>query len=238
LEINKPKELKIELLKLLTNIKNYTNVNNIQVQVHTSELKVFVRSWEDKDSGLSLESFRKGLVKVKETKEPFVSNELGKRFNIKAISPIFNEKKEYIGTIEVIMDYSDLRNRLKYMGIEVLPLLEKKYLEIAKYHKDNQILYDYIVIQNNYDEKLYDLLLQNKKYLSTDKFYYENKNKIITQIKLAEVDFDSVGILVIAFDKTKLKFNYLPSYEYLGEINGGTNSINSNIRNKKEIIIK
>lgn len=238
LEINKPKELKIELLKLLTNIKNYTNVNNIQVQVHTSELKVFVRSWEDKDSGLSLESFRKGLVKVKETKEPFVSNELGKRFNIKAISPLFNEKKEYIGTIEVIMDYSDLRNRLKYMGIEVLPLLEKKYLEIAKYHKDNQILYDYIVIQNNYDEKLYDLLLQNKKYLSNDKFYYENKNKIITQIKLAEVDFDSVGMLVIAFDKTKQKFNYLPSYEYLGEINGGTNSINSNIRNKKEIIIK
>lgn len=238
LEINKPKELKTELLNLLTNIKNYTNVNNIQVQVHTKELKVFVRSWENKDSGLMLESFRKGLVKVKETKEPFVSNELGKRFNIKAISPIFNEKKEYIGTIEVIMDYSDLRNRLKYMGIEVIPLLEKKYLQVAEYHKDNQLLYDYVVIQNNYDEKLYDLLLENKKYLSNDKFYYENKNKIITQIQLSDVDLDSVGILVITFAKTKSKFNYLPRYEYLGEINSGNNLINPNIRNKKEIIIK
>jgi anti-sigma regulatory factor (Ser/Thr protein kinase) len=238
LEKNKANELKLELSNLLTNIKNYTNIKNIQVQVHTKDLKVFVRSWEDKDSGLSLESFRKGLVKVKETKEPFVSNELGKRFNIKAISPIFNEKKEYIGTIEVIMDYSDLRNRLKYMGIDVIPLLEKKYLNIAKYHKDNQPLHEYVIIQNNYDEKLYDLLLENKEYLSNDKFYYENKNKIVTQIQLADVDLDTVGILMIAFDKTKLKFNYLPRYEYLGEINSGTNPTNSNIRNKKEIIIK
>ena len=80
LEKNKPKELKKELLSSLENIKNYTNINNIQIQVHTKDLKVFVRSWEDKDTGLSLESFRKGLIKVKETKEPFVSNELGKRF--------------------------------------------------------------------------------------------------------------------------------------------------------------
>ena len=88
LEQDKPKELKKEILKLLEIIKTYSNQNNLQVQIHTKDLKVFVRSWEDKDSGLSLESFRKGLVKVKETKEPYVSNELGKRFNIKAIAPI------------------------------------------------------------------------------------------------------------------------------------------------------
>ena len=117
LEQNKPIDLKKELVKLLNNIKTYTNQNNIQIQIHTKDLNVFVRSWEDKDSGLNLESFRKGLVKVKQTKEPFVSNELGKRFNIKAIAPIFDKDEEYIGTIEVIMDYSDLKNRLKYMGI-------------------------------------------------------------------------------------------------------------------------
>lgn len=125
LEQNNPKELKKELLVLLDNIKKYTNQTNIQVQIHTKDLKVFVRSWEDKDIGLNLENFRKGLVKVKNTQEPFVSNELGKRFNIKAISPVFNKNEEYIGTIEVIMDYSDLKNRLKYLGIEIIPLLEK-----------------------------------------------------------------------------------------------------------------
>ncbi|MFW2442849.1 cache domain-containing protein, partial [Aliarcobacter butzleri] len=138
LEQDKPKELKKEILKLLEIIKTYSNQNNLQVQIHTKDLKVFVRSWEDKDSGLSLESFRKGLVKVKETKEPYVSNELGKRFNIKAIAPIFNKSGEYIGTIEVIMDYSDLKNRLKYMGIDIIALLEKEYLQIAKSHQNSQ----------------------------------------------------------------------------------------------------
>ena len=171
LEQNKPIDLKKELVKLLNNIKTYTNQNNIQIQIHTKDLNVFVRSWEDKDSGLNLESFRKGLVKVKQTKEPFVSNELGKRFNIKAIAPIFDKDEEYIGTIEVIMDYSDLKNRLKYMGIEIIPLLEKKYLQIAQSYKNNTSLHEYIVIQDEYDKKLYDFLSQNKKYISNEKYY-------------------------------------------------------------------
>lgn len=230
LEQDKPKELKKEILKLLEIIKTYSNQNNLQVQIHTKDLKVFVRSWEDKDSGLSLESFRKGLVKVKETKEPYVSNELGKRFNIKAIAPIFNKNGEYIGTIEVIMDYSDLKNRLKYMGIDIIALLEKEYLEIAKSHQNSEFLYDYVVIEDEYDKSFFDFLLSNKEYLSNKKFYYENKNKIITQIPLGDVDKQSIGLLMIRFDKDKQKFSYLPRYEYKGDIN-----IKSDIKNKEEI---
>ena len=230
LEQDKPKELKKEILKLLEIIKTYSNQNNLQVQIHTKDLKVFVRSWEDKDSGLSLESFRKGLVKVKETKKPYVSNELGKRFNIKAIAPIFNKSGEYIGTIEVIMDYSDLKNRLKYMGIDIIALLEKEYLQIAKSHQNSAFLYDYVVIEDEYDKSFFDFLLSNKEYLSNKKFYYENKNKIITQIPLGDVDKQSIGLLMIRFDKDKQKFSYLPRYEYKGDIN-----IKSDIKNKEEI---
>lgn len=238
LEQNRAKELKDELLKLINNIKTYTNQNSIQVQIHTKDLKVFVRSWEDKDSGLNLESFRKGLVKVKETKEPYVSNELGKRFNIKAISPIFNNNDEYIGTIEVIMDYSDLKNRLKYLGIEIIPLLEKKYLDIAQSYKESLTLGDFVVIQQQYDKKLYDFLFTHKEYLSNEKFYYENKNRIITQIPLGNIDEQNVGVMVICFDKNEQNFNYLPKYEYLGEINIKSNLKNIEEKEKREIIIK
>ncbi len=238
LEQNKPIDLKKELVKLLNNIKTYTNQNNIQIQIHTKDLNVFVRSWEDKDSGLNLESFRKGLVKVKQTKEPFVSNELGKRFNIKAIAPIFDKDEEYIGTIEVIMDYSDLKNRLKYMGIEIIPLLEKKYLQIAQSYKNNTSLHEYIVIQDEYDKKLYDFLSQNKKYISNKKYYHENKDRIITQIPLGNIDEQSVGLMIICFDKNEQNFNYLPRYEYMGEINSKSNLKNMQEKDKREIIIK
>jgi len=238
LEKNDQKKLKVELLKLLSNIKNYTNIYNIQVQVHTKELEVFVRSWEDEDLGLSLKEFRKGLVKVKETKEPFVSNELGKRFNIKAISPIFDRNKKYIGSIEVIIDYSDLKNRLKYMGIEIIPLLEKKYLKIAQYHKKNQLLHDYVVLKEEYDKNFFHILQENKNYISNEFFYYEIKNKIVTQIPLENMDLESIGKLMIYFDKNEQDYKYLPRYEYLGEINTKTDLKNSNIKQKREIIIK
>lgn len=238
LEQNRPKELKEELLKLLENIKTYTNQTNIQVQIHTKDLKVFVRSWEDKDSGLDLEKFRKGLVKVKETQKPFVSNELGKRFNIKAISPVFNKNDEYIGTIEVIIDYSDLKNRLKYMGIEIIPLLEKKYLDIAQSYKNSVSLGEFVVIQEGYDKKLYDSLLTHYEYLSNEKFYYENKNRIITQISLGNIDEQNIGLMIISFDKKEQNFNYLPKYEYLGEINIKSNTKNTEEKEKREIIIK
>ena len=238
LEQNKPIDLKKELVKLLNNIKTYTNQNNIQIQIHTKDLNVFVRSWEDKDSGLNLESFRKGLVKVKQTKEPFVSNELGKKFNIKAIAPIFDKDEQYIGTIEVIMDYSDLKNRLKYMGIEIIPLLEKKYLQIAQSYKNNTSLHEYIVIQDEYDKKLYDFLSQNKKYISNKKYYHENKDRIITQIPLGNIDEQSVGLMIICFDKNEQNFNYLPRYEYMGEINSKSNLKNMQEKDKREIIIK
>lgn len=136
------------------------------------------------------------------------------------------------------MDYSDLKNRLKYLGIEIIPLLEKKYLKIAQNYKDNPLLDDYIVIQEEYDKKFYDFLLENKGYLTTNKFYYENKNRIITQIPLGSFDEESIAIMMICFDKNEQNFKYLPKYEYLGEINTKSNLKNNEEKEKREIIIK
>jgi hypothetical protein len=236
LKLNQPQQLKNELDNLLTTISNYTKQQNIQIQVHTKALKVFVRSWENKDTGLNLTSFRHGLVKVKQTKQPFVSNELGKRFNIKAISPIFDEK-EYIGSLEVIMDYSSLKERLAIAGIEVLPILNSKFLNIAAYHKNNKKLYDYVIIEKQYNENIYNLLVHNKDILKQKQFYYEVDDTIITLIPLGNIEGNAVGYLVASFKNTNQNFNYLPTYEYKGIINADT-SYTQEIKEQKNIIIK
>ena len=236
LKQNQPQQLKNELANLLKTISDYTKLKNIQVQVHTKNLKVFVRSWEDKDTGLNLTSFRHGLVKVKQTQQPFVSNELGKRFNIKAISPIF-DGKEYIGSLEVIMDYSSLKERLQMAAIEVLPLLKNKFLKIAKYHKNNQRLYSYVIVDKDYNKNLYNILLNNKEVLEQKQFYYEIDDTIITFIPLGSIKKETVGYLVASFKNTNQNFNYLPNYQYKGNINT-TITPKQNIQDKKNIIIK
>lgn len=236
LKNNQPKKLKNELNNLLTSISDYTKQYNIQIQVHTKDLKVFIRSWEDKDIGLNLSSFRKGLVKVKQTKKPFVSNELGKRFNIKAISPIF-DGKEYIGSLEVIMDYSSLKKRLEIAGIEILPILNSKFLNIAKNLTNNQRLYDYVIIENNYNKNLYNLLLQHKEILSKNQFYYEIDDTIITFIPLGNIKTETVGFLAASFKNSNQNFNYLPTYQYKGIINGET-YYKQEIQERQNITIK
>lgn len=233
LKKNQPKKLKKELDILIQSISNYTKQKNIQIQVHTKDLKVFVRSWEDKDIGLNLKSFRKGLVKVQKTQQPFVSNELGKRFNTKAIAPIF-EKEEYIGSIEVIMDYSSLKKRLKISGIQILPIIHEKFLSIAHTYKNNKKLYNYVLIENQYNENIYNTLRKNKNILSQKKLYYEIDDTIITFVPLGNIKKETIGYLVARFKNSNQNFSYIPSYEYKGIIN---NNFNKNIK-QKNITIK
>lgn len=230
-------ELKKELVKLIEIIKTYTK-HEIDIQIHTKDLEVFTRSWEDKDFGLKLESFREGLVKVKNTKEPYVSSELGKRFNIKAIAPIFDKNSVFIGSVEVIVDFSFLIERLKAFGIGSIVLLETKYLDIAKYHNNNKVLENFVVLQNSFNKTLFETLSKNPKYLKNDKFYYETNDRIITQIPLGSFENRSVGVLVICFDKNINNFSYLPKYDYLGDITVKQEKKDFTSSQRKEIIIK
>ncbi len=229
-------KLKQELNSLIQLISNNTKEQKIQIQVHTKDLKVFVRTWEDKDTGLSLQDFRHGLVKVKTTKQPHVSNELGKRFNIKAIAPIY-DKGNYIGSLEVITDYTPLRRRLHIAGIEVLPLLDSKFLKIAKYHQNNQRLYDFVVIDKNYNKKLFDLLKHNKTILEKKKLYHEIGDRIITLIPIGTRKGMSVGYLAAGFEKVYEDFNYLPKYEYSGDMVNSHRYFRAPVE-KREVVIK
>jgi len=236
LKNNQKEQLQIEIDTVLQSISKHTQQQNIQIQVHTKDLKVFFRSWEDKDSGLSLENFRQGLVKVKATQQPFVSNELGQRFNIKAISPIFDGKK-YIGSLEVIIDYSSLKQRLKTAKIEVLPILHNSFLETAISLKNNKKIYDYIILEKEYNKKIYALLVKNKEFLSQDEIYYMSGDTIITLIPLGNIDQNAVGYLVASFHNTDKAFHYLPDYQYKGTIESSI-PINNEIKSQRNITIK
>jgi hypothetical protein len=238
LQNNDRVQMKQEINSLLSNINTYTDMKNIQVQVHTKNLEVFFRSWEEKDIGMSLKEFRKGLVKVQKTQEPFVSNELGKRLNIKAIAPIFDTKEHYIGSLEVIISYSDLQKKLHAFGIEIIPLLDIKYLHIAKYHAQNTKLYDYALIINQYDQKLFDLLKDDKSLLDTSKFYSMHNNLIITMIPIHDMYGSTVGYIVASFQKNTQYFNYLPQYHYDGYIISNHENFDIVKKEKPEIIIK
>lgn len=237
LENNNKIELKKELIKILDIIKIYTK-QDIDIQVHTKNLEVFARSWEDKDEGMPLSDFREGLVKAKKSLSPYVSNELGKRFNIKAIVPIYGNSGDFIGSIELIVDFKQLVNRLKSFGIESLVLLEKEYLQIASSYESMQTLDKFVVLHGEYNKDFFEILKDNQNFLDKNKQYYEYKNRVIASLPLGIYNNKSVGILQICFDKNMKNFTYLPQYSYDGDINSRQNEKKYEGFIKKEITIK
>ena len=199
-----------EIDKFLKEIKNSTGIDNIDIQVHTQNLEAFARNWDKSDYlGLKLAGFRKGLVEVKKSKKSLVSIELGKRLNIKAISPILDKNQNFIGSIEIIMDFKNIEKRLKKFGLKMLPLLDEKFIDIAVYIKNNQKIDRYFITEKKYSQELYQKLENNLYVFDKSKFYYEIGSKIIVFVPMLSVGIQDVGFIVLSMDaKQDEGYNY------------------------------
>ncbi len=216
LKSSNQKEALNRLSEFLKELKNSTGVDYIDIQVHTKDLKAFARSWDKRNYfGEELSSFRKGLVKVNKLRKSIVSIELGKRLNIKAISPIFSDGK-YIGSIEVISSFKGLKEHLKKFDLSILGLLDRKYLNIAIDLKTKPKLGKFVVVEKSFDKGLFRLLKENPEIFKKKRFFYHIDNKIIALLPMKNVGIDDIGLIALIMPNLKFKQN-LPTREYARE---------------------
>ncbi len=225
----------LEMDKILKHIKKSTNIQNIDIQMHTKDLKAFARSWDkSKYFGTQLSSFRKGLVKVKKTQTSFVSIELGKRINIKAISPIFDNEHNFIGSIEVIMNFKNIKNRLEKFNLKMLALLDEKFIKIAVDLKDNPKIGKYYIVEKDYSLSLFSKLNNNTEILDGNKFYSVVEDKIIVLVPMRSIGIEDIGSIALSMN---IKQDEVYSYSYENKIY--ENELYIFDKNKKrEVIIK
>jgi hypothetical protein len=136
-----------EVNSYLESIETFNDLGQVDVQFHTRDLEAWVRSWDKDSFGMPLGAFRKGLVHVKETLTPHVSIELGKRLNIKAISPILLDEK-FEGSVEVIVGFEGISQSLISRGIEFMVLLHKEHLDVAEWERNKNRVGDYTLISD------------------------------------------------------------------------------------------
>lgn len=135
LKNNDKSALKAELKNLTQNIKDSSDYKNVQIHVHTADIKSFIRSWNDK-SGDDLSSFRHMIHTAKNDKKAVYGIEVGKTgLAIRGIAPIFNndgENKEYIGSVEFIQSFESIVKSMKaQMGASVAIAIDSSLLNIA-----------------------------------------------------------------------------------------------------------
>ncbi len=192
---------KIKTLKQLQN-------SNFEIQIHNKNLTTYLRSWDINIKDVPLASFRQGLVKVIKEKKPIVSIELGKRLNIKAISPII-KNNQYIGSVETIVDFEYLSQELEKKGYELFVLLDKKYLNIANELENNKKIENYILVNNANIHHLNNLDLNNLK----DYGYVSNKNHSFVYFSYYDLQNKHLGYIFTGIKNNK-HININNNYDY------------------------
>ncbi len=179
---------KIETLKTIQEI-------DFEVQIHNKNLTTYLQSWDISKKDIALSSFRQGLVEVKNTHQPFVSIELGKRLNIKAISP-FVVNGNFIGSIEVIIGFDNLAKQLQKRGYSLFVLLDKKYLDIATELKINPTIYNYTLVNKNNIKILKNIDISKLK----DYGYISSEKYSISYFSYYDLSENHLGYILIAVE--------------------------------------
>ncbi|QDF29374.1 Cache sensor-containing signal transduction protein [Halarcobacter anaerophilus] len=192
---------KIDLLKKLQN-------SEMDVQIHNKNLSTYIRSWDFSKKDIPLETFRKGLVKVKKQMKPLVSIELGKRLNIKAISPLI-QNNQFIGSLEVIIGFDYLEKELKQKGFDTFILLKNKFLNIADTLKTNPSFKGFTLV-NNQNQNIDSLEYFNLKELK-DYGYFTSQHKAFSYFSIYSLDREKLGYIIISLankDNILIKYSY------------------------------
>lgn len=191
-----------EVSTYLEGMESVSGFGPIDVQFHTQGLEAWVRSWDEDSYGMPLSSFRKGLVHVKETKTPQVSIELGKRLNIKAISPILYEE-EFLGSVEVIFGFESISSQLMSKGIEFMVLLDRQHLDIAEWERTKNRVGDYSLISETCPCKE-----SLEAFASEEGFavgFLEDETRVYGFLPLFNVDAMPLGYFGVALQKESLQ---------------------------------
>lgn len=203
--------------KKVATLKKLQN-SDIEIQIHNQDLKTYIRSWNINIKDIPLSSFRQGLVKVKESLEPLVSIELGKRLNIKAISPFIVNNK-FIGSIEVIINFKRLTKRLSENSLNMYVLLDNKYLNIAKDLVNNQKIKNFTLVnQKMINTKIFkDIDLKNLK----DYGYFTNEDFAFSYFTFYSLSREKLGYVIIS-SKNSNNIHLSSTYEkQLNKIKNG-----------------
>ena len=180
-------------------LQKYIKIPGIKAQVIAKDdLTIFARSWDKDFVGMPLEGFRKDLSSFK-TSKPKVSIETGRLLSIKATAPIKQGYKT-IGFMEIISLFGPLTKELRRHGIEMLVLMDQKFLDVATLMRENPMVHGYVVSNRYYSAPLLDRIEKiDLKKLSKLGHIYDGKYLYIYQPMYNSAG-DYLGLFLLALD--------------------------------------
>lgn len=195
---------KLNYEKIINEIIQYSKYKDVWIQVIDKNGNSIYRSWTDKKGDNLL--FRKDLKTSLTNQDVSTSISVG-IFNLtlKARTPIFDSKNNFLGALEIITHFDSITKDLKENNINSVVITEKKYKETIKFPYTNIFVEDYYIANKNVDLEYIQYLKSNniENYINISDFIIEN-NFLISKFTL--------------FDKNNEKLAYILSFKKLENV--------------------
>ena len=195
-----------ELDNLVKIYKENTEYKNVQIHIHTKDVKSFLRNWEPNKYGDDLSSFRHTINKVKETGKPLVALETGRGgLSIRGISPGVSGS-EYLGSVEFMQSFNSVVSKLKKdSNTSTIFLMDKKVLET--FDKDMKSIGSLGLSQKAEvtDMTLFSELKEDEIISAANSPYFVTKSYLVVSKPLKDFEGKVVGYVVSAKNLDSVK---------------------------------
>lgn len=167
------------LEQINSNLRTNFQSNKVFVQVLTKESLYCAKNSDTYFKTHFKSYYDKNLKNIKTSKSSMVDINVRNYLNIKATTPIVGEDK-LLGFIEVFALYDIVVQHLRAHKIELIPLLNKQWLNDEYTLKNNPtVAHDFIVVNENYNKhlltKLQTLLPKDMEHLFVNEYLFKNE---------------------------------------------------------------
>jgi methyl-accepting chemotaxis protein len=193
------RELAIKTVKDMSKkFKDDTKFKNVQIHLHTKDIKSFVRSWRPEEFGQDLSGFRHTLKEAHSTKKAFSAIEVGdKGLSMRGIAPILSDSGEVIGTVEFIQAFmSVIKDAKTDINTSTLFLLKDSFASTAKAIASNAKYKNFIIAQDaeTIDKTLVDDISSID--IAALKDYYIGSKYFVVSKPINDFKGETIGYLV------------------------------------------
>lgn len=193
-----------QCLDYLIGIKNTLALANVfenaRLHLHTKAFKSFMRLWDyNNQTNDDLSAFRHALEKIKETKHPVYGIEIGRHgMFMRAIAPVFHQES-YLGTIETVVDFSDLNSYFKKDGVDLYVLMKNEYRSIvnAAIYNEKLMLDNYTIVNQEVNglHFIKEVNFQGTGYLKRGDIY-------VLYTPIVDINGEHIGFFVLTWSES------------------------------------
>ncbi|MCT7910198.1 PAS domain S-box protein [Arcobacter lacus] len=207
--------------EIIEEMGSHNEFKNLWLQVIDKNGHSFYRSWTN-DVGEDVTPIRidvESMIKNPRTMEEISAGRIDISF--KTMIPLYDNKKEFVGMVELISKFNSIAEILKEKNIEPIMIVNKDYSKNIIQPFSNLFIDEYYVANVNASKNLMEMIKKEgiQKFLDLKGYMIFNKY-LITTYEIKDINSDDMGFFIFLFSEKNINKSVISEFKtaYLSKV--------------------